>query len=163
MFVISSLIPVRVGRAPIATLMTNIVCKHGSPAAAPWASSSTFQDKERRFRGIQRRTLIERYRLDRDGIVFVTDLVREVLENDTKRSHALTAELKVVITLIYLATGKMHLCNSDDLGISQPTVSRVISETLYALSRPTVLLRFIKFLPSVAPIWFSFPIRWCLS
>ena len=94
--------------------------------------------------------LIKRYRLDRAGILFVTDLVRESLEADTKRSNALSAELKIIITLRFLATGKMQLCSSDDLGVSQPTVSRVVNDTIYALSRPAILLRFIKFLPSVA-------------
>lgn len=39
-------------------------------------------------------------------ILFVTDLVRKVLESDTKRSSALTPEMKILITLRYIATGK---------------------------------------------------------
>ena len=52
--------------------------------------------------------LIKRYRLNRAGILFVTDLVRETLESDTKRNRALTPEMKVIITLRYLATGKLQ-------------------------------------------------------
>lgn len=89
--------------------------------------------------------LIRRYRLDRAGIVFVTDLVRPVLLRPTATNKALTPEHKVLITLRYLATGKMQLCNGDDLGVSQQTVSRVITETLDALSAPHILKRFIKF------------------
>lgn len=89
--------------------------------------------------------LIKRYRLDRAGIVFVTDLVRPVLLRPTGRNKALTPEQKVIITLRYLATGKMQLCNGDDLGISQQTVSRVITETLDALCVQQILKRFIKF------------------
>lgn len=77
--------------------------------------------------------LIKRYRLDRAGILFVTDLVRENLTSRTARNQALTPELKVIITLRFLATGKMQLCSSDDLGVSQQSVSRVITETLNAL------------------------------
>ncbi|KAK3894996.1 hypothetical protein Pcinc_001289 [Petrolisthes cinctipes] len=41
----------------------------------------------------------------------------------------------------------MQLCNGDDLGVSQQTVSRVISETLDALCAQPILKRFIKFPP----------------
>ena len=89
--------------------------------------------------------LVKRYRLDRAGIIFVTNLVRERLRRPTLRNKALSPELKVVITLRYLVTGKMQLCIADDLGISQPTISRVISETLEALSDNAVLSQFIRF------------------
>lgn len=45
----------------------------------------------------------------------------------------------------YLATGKMQLCNSDDLGPSQQTVSRVIAETLAAFSRPHIMREYLTF------------------
>ena len=53
--------------------------------------------------------LIKRYRLDRDGILYVTNLEREALTSETKRRKAFTPELKVIITPHYLATGKMQL------------------------------------------------------
>ncbi len=62
--------------------------------------------------------LIRRYTLDRAGIMFVTNLIRDTL------------------TLTYLATGKMQLCRSDDLGLSQPSISKVIRQTITALSEP---------------------------
>lgn len=89
--------------------------------------------------------LLKRYRLDRAGILFVTDLVREALTAPTKRNQALSPEMKVVVTLRYLATGKMQLCSSDDLGPSQPTISKVTRDTIYALSQPHMVRRFIKF------------------
>lgn len=89
--------------------------------------------------------LIKRYRLDRAGILYVTDLVRERIQSATGRSMAITPEMKVLVMLRYLATGKMQLCNGDDLGLSQPGISRVISETLDALSTNDMLRRFVKF------------------
>ena len=62
--------------------------------------------------------LVTQYRLDRAGILYVTVLVRGALESQTGRSGAITPEMKILITLRYLATGKMQLCNSDDLGPS---------------------------------------------
>lgn len=59
--------------------------------------------------------LIKRYQLDREGIRFATNVVRAALESDTRRSNPLTPEIKVIITLRYLATGKLQLCSNDDL------------------------------------------------
>lgn len=89
--------------------------------------------------------LVERYRLDSAGIRYVTDLLRDSLQSHTKRNKALSPETKVAITLRYLATGKMQLCNADDFGITQPTISRVITQTLVALTQPQVYTQFVKF------------------
>ncbi|KAK3887936.1 hypothetical protein Pcinc_007986 [Petrolisthes cinctipes] len=89
--------------------------------------------------------LIKRYRLDRAGIIFVTEMLRGALESPTSRTMAISPEMKVVITLRYLATGKMQLCNGDDLGPSQPSVSRVIAQTVELLASPAIATRFIKF------------------
>lgn len=43
------------------------------------------------------------------------------------------------------ATGKMQLCDGDDLGISQQSASRVISDALNALATLDFLARLIKF------------------
>ena len=89
--------------------------------------------------------LIKRYRLDRHGIIFVTNLVRDALTSDTKRRNPLTPEMKVIITLRYLATGKMQMCSSDDLGPSQPSISRVITQTIDALADINIPKQLIKF------------------
>ena len=89
--------------------------------------------------------LVKRYRLDRQGILFVTDLVREELQSPTARNKALTPEMKMIITLRYLATGKMQLCSGDDLGPSQQSVSNAITQTLNALTNPRIVRRFIRF------------------
>uniref|UniRef100_A0A671USV5 Nuclease HARBI1 n=1 Tax=Sparus aurata TaxID=8175 RepID=A0A671USV5_SPAAU len=89
--------------------------------------------------------LIKWYRLDRAGIIFVTDLIRGVISSATSRSRAFTAELKVITMLRYLATGKMQQCNADDLGPSQPSVSRIVMETIMALTAPHLVMRFIDF------------------
>ncbi len=47
------------------------------------------------------RELIKRYRLDHQGILFVTDLVRNAITPQTLRNNALTAELKVIMTAFF--------------------------------------------------------------
>ncbi len=64
--------------------------------------------------------LIRRCTLDRAGIMFVTDLIKDMLTSLTLRRNAIAPEMDVITTLTtltYLATGKMQLCSSDDLGL----------------------------------------------
>ena len=77
--------------------------------------------------------------------MYVTSLVRDALSSDTKRKNPLTPEMKVIITLRYLATGKMQVCSSDDLGPSQPTISRAITQTIDALADMNILKQFVSF------------------
>ena len=87
--------------------------------------------------------LLKRYRLNHDGILNVVELVRDAITSPTNRNHPISPEIKVLTTLRYLATGKMQLCNGDDIGISQPSVSRILHQTLNALSRPHIVRQFI--------------------
>lgn len=77
----------------------------------------TFRGRKNVLEHLNDSELIKRYRLDSAGICFVTDLVRNTLESPTMMNMAITAEMKVFITLRYLATGKMQLCSSDDFGV----------------------------------------------
>ncbi len=71
--------------------------------------------------------LIRRYTLDRAGIMFVTDLIRDMLTSLTLRRNAIAPEMDVITTLTYLATGKMQLCSSDDLGLLQHFQNLIVS------------------------------------
>lgn len=67
---------------------------------------------------------ITRYRLDKEGIMFVTDILRGAMESPTRRSTFISSQMKVLITLHFLATGKMQLCNGNELDLR----SRLSSE-----------------------------------
>ncbi len=71
--------------------------------------------------------LIRRCTLDRAGIMFVTDLIKDMLTSLTLRRNAIAPEMDVITTLTYLATGKMQLCSSDDLGLLQHFQNRIVS------------------------------------
>ncbi len=105
----------------------------------------TFQERKNVLELYDDRELIKRYRLDHQGILFVTDLVRNSITPQTIRNNALTAELKVIMTLRFLATEKMQQCTGDDLGPSQSTVSRVLNGTIAALTTPNIVRQFIDF------------------
>ncbi|KAK0149041.1 Golgi SNAP receptor complex member 1 [Merluccius polli] len=63
--------------------------------------------------------LIKRYRLNREGIKLVVELVRDAITSPTNRNNSISPEIKCLATLQYLATGTMQLCNADDLAVSQ--------------------------------------------
>ncbi len=74
--------------------------------------------------------LIRCYTLDRAGIMFVTDLTRDTLTSRTPLRNAIVPEMDVITTLTtltYLATGKMQLCSSDDLGLLQHFQNLIVS------------------------------------
>ncbi|XP_060563836.1 putative nuclease HARBI1 [Ruditapes philippinarum] len=77
--------------------------------------------------------LIERYRLDRDGMLNLNDEL-QVLSPSTNRNYSLSSLSQVLTTLWYLATGTIQLNNADMHCVSQPTVSRVIAKVTDALS-----------------------------
>lgn len=105
----------------------------------------TFRQRRDIFREYSDDQLVKRFRLDRAGIIAVTDLVRDRLQCRTERNRPLDPETKVAITLRYLATGKMQQCSCDDFGTTQPTISRVITQTLDALADPQIRRQFMKF------------------
>ncbi|XP_041347098.1 putative nuclease HARBI1 isoform X1 [Gigantopelta aegis] len=89
--------------------------------------------------------LVERYRFDRNSIEYITDLLAKDICPLTHRSQSVDAVTKVLVTLRYLATGKFQLCSGDDHGVSQPTVSRIVQQTLDSLTSNEIIKRFIKF------------------
>ncbi len=62
--------------------------------------------------------LTRSYTLECAGIMYVTDLIKDMLTSLTPHRNAIAPEMDVIITLTYLATGKMQLCSSDDSGLS---------------------------------------------
>ncbi|KAK0156427.1 putative nuclease HARBI1 [Merluccius polli] len=78
--------------------------------------------------------LIKRYRLNREGIKLVVELVRDAITSPTNRNNSISPEIKCLATLRYLATGKMQLCNADDLGISQPSQLHRIKANFMAIA-----------------------------
>ncbi len=62
--------------------------------------------------------------------MFVTDLIKDMLTSLTLRRNAIAPEMDVITiltTLTYLATGKMQLYSSDDLGLLQHFQNLIVS------------------------------------
>jgi hypothetical protein len=95
--------------------------------------------------GMTELEIMERYRFSRAGINYLEDLIGDDICPRAPRNNALSARHKILITLRYLATGPIQLNDADLHGCSQPTVSRVLTEVIEALSSPKIVQQFIKF------------------
>ena len=85
------------------------------------------------FDGMNDRELRERYNFGRYTIEVITRLVEDTLWRKTQRNHALSPRTQVLITLRYLATGKLMQTVGDTLGFDKSTVSRVVNTVVDAI------------------------------
>ena len=77
--------------------------------------------------------LIDKYRLDRQFIMMICDMLQGNLESSTFRNRALTPNMKVLMALRFYASGSFQGVIADTFGLSQPSVSRAISDVPTAL------------------------------
>ena len=98
--------------------------------------------RERRFRiGTQceiddftDEELRARYRLRRESILFITNLVAGDISRDTRRNHALTPLHQVLIAPRFYASGSfLQIIGDTNLGVDKSTVPKVITEVSRAL------------------------------
>lgn len=104
-----------------------------------------FQERPDIIDSLSNIELIERYRFDRDGILFLDANLNNILQPKTNRNHSLSSIQKILVTLRYFATDGIQLNDADIHKISQPSVSRIINEVTNAISNPVFSSRFIKF------------------
>ena len=86
--------------------------------------------------------LFKRYRFNRDSIYVICDLLREDLERATTRSHALSAEVQVLIALRFYASGAFLEVIGDTFNVDKATVSRVVlcvSELLHGMANDFII------------------------
>ena len=84
-----------------------------------------------------------RYRLTRQLIMSLHDIIGPGLEPDTNRNHAVPAILQLFTALRYYATGTFQNVVGDNSGIHRSTVSRIITRVTVAIC--TLQHRYIKF------------------
>ncbi|WAR23800.1 hypothetical protein MAR_037469, partial [Mya arenaria] len=82
------------------------------------------------------RQLLERYRLDREGIEFLEAELNQFIGPVATRNRSMTVTEKILITLRYLATGGIQLNDGDIHYVSQPSVSRAVGQVIDALANP---------------------------
>lgn len=104
-----------------------------------------FDVREDMLDNLNNAELIERYRLDRESILFLSDYLHVQLTPKTRRNHSLSPLEKVLVGLQYMASPIFQIHDAGLHKISQPTVSRTVTQFVDALSSPEVVAHFIKF------------------
>ncbi|XP_022167246.1 putative nuclease HARBI1 [Myzus persicae] len=92
------------------------------------------------------RLFIKNFRLTKDAVRYLIDLLRPHIIPNT-RSSAIDLNTKIFSTLNFLATGSYQspIGNSKFMVLSQPTVSRCISEVVAALNLPEIFQGWVRF------------------
>ena len=91
-----------------------------------------------------------RYRFGRESLNYIVDLVADEIAPDTNRNHAVSAELQVLITLRFLASGSFLQVIGDTFhSFDKSTVSRVVRRVTQVLAAK--LGQFVKF-PSTTAV-----------
>ncbi|CAC5377296.1 HARBI1 [Mytilus coruscus] len=86
--------------------------------------------------------LIERYRMPRNKILEVVDMIKTSIETPTFRSHAIPALLQVLVSLRYYAKGDFYSEVGDLHGISRASVSRCVMRVSHAIVRDIDNIKF---------------------
>ena len=108
-----------------------------------------FHLRNNHFDELSDEDLIKRYRVDRAAILFILSLIENLIQPATNRNQSVSALTKVLVTLRFLATGKYQQCSAVEFGLSQPTVCKIISEVLDAITRPEIVKQFVNFPQSI--------------
>ncbi|KAM4610062.1 putative nuclease HARBI1 [Polymixia lowei] len=79
--------------------------------------------------------LVERYRFSREGIIYLTDLLKPHISNSTRRSNALTATQTLCIALRFFCSGTFLYTVGDAENLGTTAVCRAIRKVYLALKR----------------------------
>ena len=79
---------------------------------------------------------MSKFRLCRNAILFLVDILEPALSSPTQRSHAVPVNLQVLSVLYYLASGSFQrvMGDSHDINLSQSSISRFIGHFCAALT-----------------------------
>lgn len=102
-----------------------------------------FRDRTQPLDSFDDEQLVTRYRLNRECIINLCDLLCDDLERCTQRSGALSVTTQLLVALRYFATGSFQRVDGDLHGVSQSSVSRCVNAVAKALNRHAS--QFIKF------------------
>ena len=90
----------------------------------------TFRERINPLETMSDSEIIKRYRLNLECIDRLTDIVAPEIRRPTNRSHAVTPQTQVLLSLRILASGSFQSVVGDTLGLSDATVSRCFGKFL---------------------------------
>ena len=98
--------------------------------------------RERKFRqheifleDVSDEELRSRYRFGRDSIEFLTEILKNDLQRQTKRNHALSPTQQILVALRFFASGSFLQLIGDTVGLPKSSVSRAVKDVSLALAQ----------------------------
>nr|CAI5847003.1 unnamed protein product [Callosobruchus analis] len=76
----------------------------------------------------------QRFRLSKQGVLFVLENITANISHPTQRNHAVSAEIMLLVTLRYLATGSFLVVVGDFVGIDKSTACRIVYKVCRAIA-----------------------------
>lgn len=102
----------------------------------------TFRNRANHFEKWNSTEFIRRFRLSKDGVMFVHDKIKNDIANPTVRNHAVSSKDMLLVTLSYFATGSFLQVVGDFTGIDKSTASRIVHKVSRAIAK--LINEFIK-------------------
>ena len=103
-----------------------------------------FRDRTRVLDTLDDPSLLRRYRMPRYAIIGLVNMLEPYLRNPTQRSHSISPEIKVLVSLRYYSKGGFFSEIGDIHGIVPSSVSRVFNEVNNAICSELKLISFPK-------------------
>ena len=92
-----------------------------------------FRDRNNPLDSLDDKELVSKYRLPRNVIIDLINVLHADLAHDTKRSNALSVHTQLLVSLRYYASGCFYLDTGDSHGVSKSSVSHSLHRVTEAL------------------------------
>ena len=103
------------------------------PLIDPQIRERRFQQREIDLHELTDEELCSRYRFGRESIKFLIGNLKDDLQRQTRRNHALSPTLQVLAALRFFASGSFLQIIGDTIGLPKSTVSRIATDVSKAL------------------------------
>ena len=105
------------------------------PVIPPKIRKRKFRQQEIFFEDVSDEELRSRYRFGRDSIEFLTEILKNDLQRQTKRNHALSPTQQILVALRFFASGSFLQLIGDTVGLPKSSVSRAVKDVSLALAQ----------------------------
>ena len=105
------------------------------PIIPPTIREKVFRQHEIFLDDFSDEELRSRYRFGRDSIEFLTGILENYLQRQTKRNHALSPTLQILVALDIFVSGSFLQPIGDPVGLPKSSVSRVVKDVSLALAQ----------------------------
>ena len=92
-----------------------------------------FQQQEIDLDELTDEELRSSYRFGQESIKFLVEILKDDLQRQTRRNHALSPTLQVLVALRFFASGSFLQIIGDTVGLPKSTVSRIVTDVLKSL------------------------------